>query len=84
MVEKVTVFSKPDNQCRPCWATKLRLKSNGTPFEAFDVTVDKEAEAKAKTFGFLQTPVVVVDFADGSQESWSGFDPDRIDALKAA
>lgn len=84
MVEKVTVFSKPDSQCRPCWATKKRLDANGTPYEAFDVTTDPAAEAKAKTYGYLQTPIVVVDFADGSQTTWSGFDPDAIDALKAA
>lgn len=81
MVEKVTVFSKPDSQCRPCWATKRRLDEKGVPYTPRDVTVDREAEAEAKTYGFMQTPIVVVDFSDGSQETWSGFDPDRIDVL---
>lgn len=84
MVEKVTVFSKPDQQCRPCWATKKRMDDKGIKYIPRDVTTDPEAEAEAKTYGYLQTPVVVVDFADGSQETWSGFDPDRIDVLAAA
>lgn len=84
MVEKVTVFSKPDNQCRPCWATKKRLDSNGTVYEPIDVTTDAEGMAKAMSYGFLQTPIVVVDFADGTQETWSGYDPDKIDSLVAA
>lgn len=81
MVEKVTVFSKPDQQCRPCWATKKRMTEKGVVFTPRDVTVDKEAEDEAKTYGFMQTPIVVVDFSDGSQETWSGFDPDKIDTL---
>ena len=84
MVEKVTVFSKPDQQCRPCWATKKRMDSKGIEYISLDVTTDPDAEAKAKSYGYMQTPIVVVDFADGSQESWSGFDPDRIDVLAAA
>ncbi len=84
MVEKVTVFSKPDTECWPCWATKKRMDDKGIKYTTFDVTIDPEAEAQAKTYGFMQTPVVVVDFSDGSQETWSGFDPDRIDQLVAA
>ena len=84
MVEKVTVFSKPDQQCRPCWATKKRMDEREIKYISRDVTTDPDAEAEAKSYGYMQTPIVVVDFADGSQESWSGFDPDRIDVLAAA
>lgn len=57
------------------------MDEKGVKYTARDVTVDEEAEAEAKTYGYMQTPIVVVDFSDGSQETWSGFDPGRIDAL---
>ena len=84
MVEKVTVFSKPDKECRACWATKRRMGEKGIKYIPRDVTTDKEAEAEAKTYGYTQAPIVVVDFTDGSQETWSGFDPNKIDALAMA
>lgn len=81
MVEKVTVFSKPDQQCRPCWATKRRMNEKGVVFTPRDVTTDAEAMEYVISEGFKETPVVIVDFADGSRETWTGFDPDRIDVL---
>ena len=57
------------------------MGEKGVKYTSRDVTVDKEAEDEAKTYGYMQTPIVVVDFSDGSQETWSGFDPDRIDTL---
>ena len=60
------------------------MNDKGIDFDSRDVTTDPVAEAEAKTYGYMQTPIVVVDFEDGSQETWSGFDPDRIDVLAAA
>ena len=57
------------------------MDEKSVPYTPRDVTVDKEAEDEAKSYGFMQTPIVVVDFSDGSQETWSGFDPDKIDTL---
>lgn len=80
-VTEVIVFSKPDIQCRPCWATKKRMNDKGVPYISRDVTVDEEARDFVVKAGFLQTPVVIVKFDDDSEETWTGFDPDRIDVL---
>ena len=77
IIEVPTTFaiSKPDSIAAD---KKWGFHIVQTPFTK---PVDKEAEDEAKTYGFMQTPIVVVDFSDGSQETWSGFDPDKIDIL---
>ena len=58
-------------------ATYRRLDSLGLPYEVIDMSVNPDSLAYVKELGHLQAPVVVT--ADG--EHWSGYRPDKIDAL---
>ena len=72
----VTVYTKPS--CVQCTATYRALNAKGIEFEIFDVSVDEKALEAVKELGYLQAPVVIAD-----DEHWSGFRPDKIDALAA-
>lgn len=73
----VTVYSKPS--CVQCTATYRRLDTNGVRYRVVDITEDASAHEYTKSLGYLQAPVVVA-----GDEHWSGFDPNKLDALKAA
>lgn len=73
----VTVYSKP--ACVQCTATYRRLDSAGVEYRVVDISRDPEALDKIKGLGYLAAPVVIT----GTGDHWSGFDPDRIDALGA-
>lgn len=70
----VTVYTKP--ACVQCNATYRALDKKGIEYRSVDVTQDPEALARLKAMGYMQAPVVV---ADG--DHWSGFRPDKIEAL---
>lgn len=72
----VTLFTKPG--CVQCVATYRKLTTKGVAFETVDISVNEEALEFVKSLGYSQVPVVVV-----GDRHWSGFDPDRIDALAA-
>lgn len=72
----VTVYTKP--ACVQCNMTYRALDKNGIEYNTVDVTEDAAALAHIKELGYLQAPVVVA-----GDEHWSGFQPDRINALKA-
>lgn len=72
----VTVYSKP--ACVQCTATYRALDAQGIEYEIFDVSADDKALATVKELGYMQAPVVV---AEG--DHWSGFRPDKIQALVA-
>lgn len=72
----VVVHTQPG--CYQCVATHRRLTERGVEFEVVDVSVDPEALTRIKELGYSQVPVVIAGDAH-----WSGFDPDRIDALVA-
>ncbi|GAA3939825.1 glutaredoxin-like protein NrdH [Pseudoclavibacter caeni] len=72
----VTVYSKP--ACVQCNATYRALDRRGIDYTVVDLTTDPDALARVKELGYMQAPVVVT---DGGH--WSGFRPDRIDALAA-
>ncbi|KRE28283.1 glutaredoxin family protein [Agromyces sp. Soil535] len=75
---RLTVYSKPN--CGPCMATYRALDAKGIPFEVVDLTATPAAIAYVtEELGYTQSPVVV-DNTD-EQNHWSGFRPDRIDAL---
>ncbi|MEH0110593.1 glutaredoxin domain-containing protein [Tersicoccus sp. MR15.9] len=75
----LTVMSQPS--CVQCTATYRALDKKGLPYESIDMTVDAEAHALAKSFGYMQAPVVVVrDEAGTVLEHWSGMRPDKISA----
>lgn len=71
----VKVLSKP--ACVQCNATYRMLDSKGIKYEIIDMTEDREAFDQAKSLGHLQAPVCITDDGD----HWSGFRPDKIDAL---
>lgn len=73
----VTLLSLP--KCVQCKMSERRLEEKGIDFEKVDMSRDEAAFQKAKDLGYLTAPVIIA--PDGSH--FSGYDPDRIDALAA-
>lgn len=73
----VTVYSKPS--CVQCTATYRKLDENGVEYKVVDIMQNPDAFEYVKSLGHLQAPVVVV-----GDDHWSGFDPNKLDALTAA
>lgn len=73
----VTVYSKPD--CVQCVATYKGLKRKGVTYEVIDITEDREALNFARSLGDYASAPIVYDSQTG--QHWSGFKPDRINAL---
>lgn len=72
----IKVYTK--NGCPQCDMTKNVLNGEGIEFEVFNVEEDQEAfDYVVNTLGIRQMPVVVVD----GQEPFSGFQPDKLQAL---
>lgn len=71
----LTVYSKPN--CVQCTSTKRLLDREGIAYELVDVSENGEALLTIKDLGYLQVPVVVTALGD----HWSGFRPDKINAL---
>jgi glutaredoxin-like protein NrdH len=71
-----TVYTLPS--CVQCDATKRFLAKIGVAYNTVDLSSDTEAYEYIKGLGFSSAPVVV--FGD---ESWSGFQPDKLSALAA-
>ncbi|MEE2524530.1 glutaredoxin-like protein NrdH [Pseudarthrobacter sp. J47] len=72
----ITVYTKP--ACVQCNATYRALDSKGIDYKAVDISQDAEALERLKAMGYMQAPVVVTD-----NDHWSGFRPDKIEALAA-
>lgn len=75
----VTVYSKP--VCGQCTATKRHLDSREIPYT--DQQIDFDDQQLMDSFeelGHSSAPVVCATTPDGDQH-WSGYRPDRIDAL---
>lgn len=70
----ITVYSKP--ACPQCTATYRKLDDLGHEYQVVDISQDGSARDYVMSLGHLQAPVVVA-----SDESWSGYRPDRIAAL---
>jgi len=71
-----TVYTKPN--CVQCDATKRMMDKLGVYYETVDI-VDNPAELdKLIEMGYKAAPVVVTE-----NDSWSGFNPDKITALAA-
>ncbi|WP_041684883.1 glutaredoxin-like protein NrdH [Renibacterium salmoninarum] len=73
----VTVYTKP--ACVQCNATYRALDKKGITYQSVDLSQDPEALERVRAFGYLQAPVVVTE-----QDHWSGFRPDKIDAIAQA
>jgi glutaredoxin-like protein NrdH len=72
----VTVYTKPN--CVQCEATKRHLDKNGISYDTVDISQDISAYDKLIDLGYRAAPVVITD-----QDSWAGYNPDKIDALTA-
>jgi glutaredoxin-like protein NrdH len=73
----ITVYTKP--ACVQCNMTSKALDKQGLAYDVVDISEDAEARDYVMAMGYLQAPVVV---AGG--DHWSGFRPDRINALVGA
>lgn len=76
---RVTVYSKAG--CIPCRGTIRALDKAGIAHEVLKVDEDPAALEQLRAEGYLATPVVVVEHADGTRESWSEHRITRIEAL---
>ncbi|WP_046397026.1 glutaredoxin-like protein NrdH [Photorhabdus luminescens] len=70
----ITIYSKPD--CVQCNATYQALNRRNIPYQIVDLTENPQALATIRAMGYQQVPVVVTD-----TQHWSGFHPDKINAL---
>ncbi|OCA53861.1 glutaredoxin-like protein NrdH [Photorhabdus namnaonensis] len=70
----ITIYSKPD--CVQCNATYQALNRRNIPYQIVDLTENPQALATIRAMGYQQVPVVVTD-----TQHWSGFRPDKINAL---
>lgn len=70
----VTVYTK--NGCPPCKATLRALRSNNIAFTELPIESTPGARDIIANLGYAQAPVVIA-----GEDSWSGFNPDRIKAL---
>ena len=76
----VTVYTTVS--CPGCTATKRRLTKLGIPFVEQQILNGEYAEAFAE-LDLTQAPVVCAN-VDGVEQMWTGYRPDRIDALLVA
>ena len=78
----VTVYGKP--ACVMCNATNMKLQRLGLEYKYTDVSIDAEALEFTKSLGYMQAPVLVIRDQDGGiADTWSGFNPDKLNALAA-
>jgi glutaredoxin-like protein NrdH len=75
-MSQITVYTKP--ACAQCDATFRALKA-GISYTKIDITEDPQARDYVMALGYVAAPVVVTGDA-----RWSGFRPDRINAIAAA
>lgn len=75
----VTVYTTAN--CMGCVQTKRHLDRRGIPYTEEAIT---DATREAITYlGHSSAPVVCVNIA-GSEQMWSGYRPDRLDAIARA
>jgi glutaredoxin-like protein NrdH len=71
-----TVYTKPS--CVQCDMTKKMLDKIGVDYNTVDITEDSAAMEMVLGMGFRSAPVVITD-----NDSWAGFNPDKINSLAA-
>ena len=74
MTMEIQIYSKP--ACVQCTATYRALDKLGLPYTVIDITAESGAQEEVEALGYRQLPVVVA-----GEAHWSGFRPDRIQAL---
>ena len=84
----ITVYSLP--RCVQCVATKRHLNNLGLAYTEIDLLDVPERAEEFKALGYASAPIVFaadpsvsVDAADEDGLIWSGFSPDRLNALAA-
>ena len=78
----LTIYTKPTG-CFGCNKTKQLFAEAGVPFQEVDITTNEEAFLYiTEELGYSQAPVVVFDKA-GTENHWSGLNPDKIDQVIA-
>ena len=70
------VYAKPN--CPQCVATCRQLEKCHLEYSKIDITQDPLAYQQVQALGYQSAPVVVA-----GEDHWSGFRPDRINALVA-
>lgn len=70
----VTVYSKPG--CVQCTATCRAMDQRGIDYSVIDISKDEQSYALVRELGYMQVPVIMT-----NEGHWSGFQPDRINAL---
>lgn len=75
MNTKLKIYTK--DGCRQCNFTKNMLDDKGLEYDVINVDDTPEAINDLLELGFMQFPVVV----PTSGEAFSGFRPDRLEAL---
>ncbi|MHB0776092.1 glutaredoxin-like protein NrdH [Halomonas sp. WWR20] len=70
----IKIYSKP--ACVQCTATYRALDKQGLEYTVVDLTENLAARQTVEDLGYRQLPVVVA-----GDDHWSGFRPDRIQAL---
>lgn len=70
------VYTKPS--CVQCEQTKKLLDKNGVEYTTVDISQDQEAFDMLLNMGFKAAPVVI-----SGDQSWAGFNPEKINALAA-
>jgi len=75
----VTLYSLP--QCVQCSATQWVLAKQGIAFVEVDLSEHPGQVEAFKERGLRSAPVVTVRGVDGNTQEWSGFRPDKINAL---
>lgn len=76
----ITVYSRPADQCRACWATEKRFTDHNVAFTKVLVDEDPDGLARIKEMGYQSAPVVIIERGGEVVEHWGGFRINRIDA----
>ncbi len=74
MPKRVVVYTQPN--CAPCDKLKSYLTERGVEFTARDVSTDAEALEELTRFGYMATPITVID-----GEAVVGFDRKQLESL---
>ena len=73
----IIIYSTPN--CIQCKATAREMDRKNISYDVIDMSKDEASLQKVKSMGYQQAPVVVA-----GDDHWSGFRPDKINALAVA
>ncbi|WP_461171178.1 glutaredoxin family protein [Arthrobacter sp. Z1-15] len=75
----ITVYTRPG--CSPCKLTIRKFEAAGLTPQVVDIsTAGTAVDYISNELGYAQVPVVVYD-KDGSEDHWSGLNPDKINQV---